>query len=371
MRVTFLLPCYGWHPSGGFIVVYTYASLLAERGHDVSVIHPRRLPPDVPEPVGVAGRARRWAAAVRDSVGRPSPGYARIDARVKMLYVPELTAQHVPDAAAVIATSWSTVEAALALPSSKGVRHHLVQGYEVWHGAHDRVHAAWRAPVHKIFIARWLLERALELGVPVTMTTHIPNAVPLDIFRIERPIAARDRRVAMLYSSTPSKGGRLGIEILLRARADVPDLSALLFGGEPPPRRLPSWMTYTRHATPVQLASHVYNQSAVYLCPSLSEGWHLPAAEAMACGCALVSSENGGVGEYATEGESALLYAAGDVEAGARRLIDILLDDRRRCALAERGAARIATFSWERSVQALIALLERNVTAGRTAGVLH
>ena len=35
---------------------------------------------------------------------------------------------------------------------------------------------------------------------------------------------------------------------------------------------------------------------------SYYEGWGLPGTEAMACGCALVSTRNGGVDSYAIEG---------------------------------------------------------------------
>jgi glycosyltransferase involved in cell wall biosynthesis len=366
MRITFLLPLYGWHPSGGFIVVYTYASLLAERGHDVSVIHSRRPPPDYPEPVGLPAQLRRWAGAVRDRIARPSHAYARIHPRVVMRYVPDLTTPYVPDADAVIATSWSTAEAALAMPATTGVRHHLIQDYETWYGAVERVNDVWRSPLYKIFIARWLRARALELGVSERMTTVIPNAV-CAVFRIGRPIGARPRRVSMLYSSAPHKGGSAGLEILRRAHSEVPDLEAVLFGAEPAPRRLPAWITYLRSAKAAQLASDVYNQSAVYLCPSLIEGWHLPATEAMACGCAVVSSDNFGVREYATDGETALLYPPGDVGAGARALVAILLDDHRRHALAEKGAARVATLSWERNADTLAAVLERNVAADRNS----
>src|SRR5919201_3384183 len=232
MRITFLLPRYGWHASGGFIVAYTYASLLAERGHDVTVVHSRRPPPDYPEPVGLPARLRRWAGAVRDRISRPSHAYACIHPRVVMRYVPALTTPCVPDADAVIATSWSTAEAALALPATRGVRHHLIQGYETWYGASDRVDAVWRSPLYKIFIARWLLARALELGVSERMATVIPNAVST-VFRIHRAISARPRRVAMLYSSAAHKGGSTGLEILRRAHTEVPDLEAIFFGAEP------------------------------------------------------------------------------------------------------------------------------------------
>lgn len=346
-------------------MVYTYANQLAKRGHRVHVVHPRRLPPGGwPPPAGLVGRARRIAARMRDLIMRPALSWVDIDPRVQLDYVPQLTARHVPDADAVIATWWSTAEAAMTLPVSKGVRLHLIQGYEVWNGAEARVHDAWRAPLHKIFISRWLLELALELGVPPDAITLIPNAIDQDTFRIERPIAGRAPRVAMLYSDQVYKGGEPGLEALHLARGEVPDLTAVLFGVSSPPRQLPSWVTYIRNATPRQLAGHVYSQAAVYLCPSLSEGWHLPPAEAMACGCALASSDIGGVRDYATDGETALLYPAGDAAEAARCVIELIRNEELRVRLATAGAERIAGFSWDSSGAQLEALLVR-VTRGR------
>lgn len=362
MRITFLLPRYGWHPSGGYSVAYSYASLLAERGHEVHVVHPRRLPPGGwPRPAGFTGSVRRIASRIRDRLMRPRMQWARIDPRVQLSYVSDLSARNVPDADVVIATWWSTAESALALPARKGRRYHLIQGYEVWHGEEDRVLAAWRAPLHKIFIARWLRDRALELGVAPSMTSLIPNAIDPDVFRVLRPVAEREPRVAMLYATAPPKGAVPGLRILERAHASVPALTAVLFGVEPPPKHLPDWITYVRGARSEQLAADVYNRAAVYLCPSLSEGWHLPPAEAMACGCALVSSDIGGVSDYAVEGETALLYPPGNADAGADRLVELLRDDARRVALARRGAERIAQFSWKRSADMLETLLTQSI----------
>ena len=360
MDVTFLLPKYGWHASGGFSVVYTYASLLAQAGHRVHVLHPRRLPAGGwPAPVGATGRARRAAARIRDRIMTPRLRWADIDARVQLAYIPEISARHVPDGDAVIATWWSTAEAAMELPESKGRRFHLIQGHEIWNGAEDRVHAAWRAPLHKIFIAGWLQRLAIELGVPEQMTTLIPNAIPHDIFFVTRPIEARPARVAMLYSSQPYKGGTIGIDMLCRAKHRVPELSAVLFGVERAPHGLPSWITYVRDASARQLAAQVYNEAAIYLCPSLSEGWHLPPAEAMACGCALASSDIGGVQDYAVDGDTALLFPPGDVDAGATCVVKLLSDGAERMRFAARARDRISTFSWDRSTAQLEALLER------------
>lgn len=368
MRVTFLLPRYGWHASGGFAVVYTYAGLLAGRGHHVEVVHARRLPPGGwPVPKGLFARLHSAGGRLRDRMFRPSLRWARPDPRIHMRYVPEISAAHLPDADAIIATWWSTAEAALVLPAGKGRRYHLIQGDETWYGAHERVYAAWRAPLHKIFIAQWLRERALELGVPDSATTHIPNAVAHDRFFVSQPIETRPRRAAMLYSPESYKGGAIGLDILHRVRSRFPDFTAVLFGVARPPAGLPSWMRYIRRASSEQLAADVYNGSAVYLCPSTSEGWHLPATEAMACGCALVASDIGGVRDYAVHGETALLYDVGNVEAGAQMLTRLLQDERTRIDMAHRGRARIATLSWDRSAAQLAALLESG--AGSTSPV--
>src|SRR5262245_50724866 len=43
VKITFVLPMYLNSPSGGFKVVYEYANRLQERGHKVSVVHPRNI----------------------------------------------------------------------------------------------------------------------------------------------------------------------------------------------------------------------------------------------------------------------------------------------------------------------------------------
>lgn len=42
LRINFLLPAYYSDPIGGYRVVYEYANFLAARGHDITVVYPRR-----------------------------------------------------------------------------------------------------------------------------------------------------------------------------------------------------------------------------------------------------------------------------------------------------------------------------------------
>jgi glycosyltransferase involved in cell wall biosynthesis len=363
LRATFLLPRYGWHPNGGYRVVYTYANILAARGWKVVVVHPRRLPPGGwPAPRGLRGTLRRAAGRLREAVVRPSLSWAEPDSRVRMLYVPDLSAGNVPDGDVIIATWWSTLEAAMQLPARKGVPLHLVQGYETWHGSEGRVRAALRAPVHKVFVASWLRDMALELGVPVALTTHIPNAIDAEAFRLKCPVEGRPPRVATLGSSDGFKGTALALQMLERARDEVPTLEAVVFGTRRLAQTLPPFATFLLRPDARRLAQE-FNACAIYLCASLSEGWHMPPAEAMACGCTLVSSDIGGVRDYAGDGDTALLFPPADVEGGAERLVRLLRDDELRSRLARRGRERIAGFTWERSGERFWRLLEEIASA--------
>ncbi|WP_324718101.1 glycosyltransferase family 4 protein [Carboxydochorda subterranea] len=274
-----------------------------------------------------------------------------------MLYVPALKARYVPDGDAIFATAWRTAEPVYALPRTKGAKFYLIQHYETWDGAADRVDATWRLPMRKVVIARWLYDKGLELGVPASEMRHIPNGLDHDRYRLMVPVDSRPKRVAMLYNPAPWKGAPDGIKALELAKEHHPDLRAVLFGTSPRPTELPSWMEYLRNPPQDDLIRDVYNGSSVYLCPSWTEGWHLPAAEAMACGCAVVSTDNGGIRDYAMDGETAVLAPPREPEALASKLIQVLEDDALRCRLARAGCDAIAGFRWDRSTDLLEAWL--------------
>jgi hypothetical protein len=111
MRVTFVLPAYPRYPIGGYRVVYEYANRLVERGHQVSVLHVRRIPNRGPVPAGLRlGRLRRLAADLRDLASKPEVRWMGVDKRVRLLFAPDAGEDHVPDGDVVLATAWQTAE---------------------------------------------------------------------------------------------------------------------------------------------------------------------------------------------------------------------------------------------------------------------
>lgn len=152
MRITFLMPCYCWVPSGGFRVVYEYANRLVARGHRVTVIHPRRLAFPPAERFTLRQRFRRIRLAALEARKRPDLYWHKMDSRVRLEFVAASSAGFFPDADVVFATAWHTVKSVLALPLSKGQKCYLIQGYQTFLGPREEVDLSWRAPLRKVVI---------------------------------------------------------------------------------------------------------------------------------------------------------------------------------------------------------------------------
>jgi len=76
--------------------------------------------------------------------------------------------------------------------------------------------------------------------------------------------------------------------------------------------------------------------------------------EAMACGGALVTFDNGGCRDYAVEGETALVAPRRDVGALARALERMVIDAPLRERLARQGQAFVTSrFDWDRATARL------------------
>ena len=89
----------------------------------------------------------------------------------------------------------------------------------------------------------------------------------------------------------------------------------------------------------------LYSGAAVFAFPSLAEGFGMPVIEAMACGTAVVASDDPAVVE--TAGDAAFLVDARSAEALAAALHEVLANDDVRRDLRDRGTVRARRFTWE------------------------
>jgi glycosyltransferase involved in cell wall biosynthesis len=256
---------------------------------------------------------------------------------------------------AVVATAWQTAEMVAKL--NLGLRgFYFIQHHETWAGEESRVNATWRLPLTRVVIASWLEDVARNLGaLPVTV---IPNAIDIEKFCVVKPVDQRPAaRVAMLWHGATWKRSADGLTALKMAQQEVPELSAVMFSRLERPIDMPDWVEWHHDATSAKVAE-IMNSASIFLTPSEAEGWALPPAEALACGCALVATNIGGHHDYAIADRTAVLVPVGDTDSMASAIVQLVSNDRLRVGLGTSGANLMRDeFSWAASTDRLLLVL--------------
>ena len=223
MRINFILPPDGI--VGGLRVISIYAKRLAQRGHDVAVIHP--LHPRIT--VREMFRSLRHGRGIPKSLNGGPSYFDKMELpltkgsfrRMALDHAAPVTAADVPDGDVVIATWWETAEWVWALPPSKGAKMHFMQGYETWNEAEswgrgvERVEAVYRLPMPKLVIAEWMGE-LLRTKFGQTAAAVVGNSVDPELFYAVPRGKQRVPTVGFLYSIIPLKGSKLAIEAIRR-----------------------------------------------------------------------------------------------------------------------------------------------------------
>jgi len=92
---------------------------------------------------------------------------------------------------------------------------------------------------------------------------------------------------------------------------------------------------------------NLYRAADAFVYPSLYEGFGMPPIEAMACGCPVICSTSGSLGEVV--GNAAAIVDPQDINSIANQLILLATDKNRRDRLREAGFSRAKQFDWNRT----------------------
>jgi glycosyltransferase involved in cell wall biosynthesis len=95
----------------------------------------------------------------------------------------------------------------------------------------------------------------------------------------------------------------------------------------------------------------LYAGASAFCWPSLREGFGFPVLEAMAQGCPVITSLGTSTEEIV--GDAGVLVDPRDTDAIATALTELLDDAARRRDLSQKGRARAATYSWQRTAELL------------------
>ena len=345
LHITFLTP--PANLSGGLRVVGIYANLLQQRGHQVRIVSPAHQTISLNQKIKSLLKGHGWPKRKR-----PSSHFDAlpVDYRVLNRYRP-VTNADVPDGDVVVATWWETAEWAASLAPSKGAKVYFVQHHEI----HDylpveRCKRTYMLPLHKIVIARWLLNLMRD-EYHDNNVDLVPNSV--DHQQFSAPIRDKQPRptVGFLYSPSAYKGVTTTLQAIKKLSLLFPELRIITFGTNPTSNENDWLPDIEFHLSPPQdQIRHLYDQCDVWLTASRSEGFNLPAMEAMACRTPVISTRTGWPEEAIVDGHNGFLVDIDDVDGMVNAATTLLSSDNQQWQQYSANAfATVEHSTWEAS----------------------
>lgn len=352
--ITFIFPHPADAPTGGYKVVYEYANRLVADGYRVNIVYSgslfwmkKSLYFKLTNCVRYVQRlikgysGRRWFA---------------LDKRVKEHFTFSLNYRHVPKSDIYVATSPYTAMYVKDYPTDR--KFYFIQDYENWGAVTDEILCeTYHYSLKKIVVSNWLKKIIERIDKRCDI---VFNGFDFNYFRLITPIKEKDKfKISMFYSPIERKGCKYAFEALDIVKTKFTQLQVVMFGSAPMPEGLPMWYSYIKEPNKEQ-HNYIYNESAIFLAPSLQEGWGLPVGEAMMCGQAVVCTNNNGYKEMAIDNVNALMCNIKDSASLARNIIALIENDELRYKIAERGYTDIKRFDINLSYLKLKSVLHLN-----------
>jgi glycosyltransferase involved in cell wall biosynthesis len=217
-------------------------------------------------------------------------------------------------------------------------------------------------------------------AIPIAPKTATKVALsPADTVRILHGYGLDDGTPFVLHVGVLEKRKNLVrlVEAFDRFRRQVGEPYQLVLVGQPGPRQdmddsaniqaavarlgLADCVRLIGHAPDADLPAF-YQGAALFVFPSLREGFGMPILEAYSSRLAVAAANSSAIPEVA--GDAALLFDPTDVDDMAAAMLQLAQDPALRAELIERGLQRTALYSWERTARELLALFERITTSG-------
>ncbi len=340
VKITF--PTYGFAASGGFRVLAELANGLAERGHDVTIL--TQADDSVVERFF---KERTSSGVCRAHILKRGLMPKRFLGGVRLL------ASSIPKSDAVVATySLTAYPTLIASAQAKGRPFYLVQHYEpIFFSSpllRNLVKLTYMFPARIAVVSRWLQERLRRFGRRSVVINPGIN------HRIFRPHETKPEGIAkILYFHRPADRWR-GFQDLLEAlrlvRLDgckllVVSETGKSLGDVKPP--IP--VEEVRAPTDYDLAK-LYSSCQVFVSASWYEGFGLPPLEAMACGAPVVTTDSGGIRDYAVHERNALVVPPRNSTLLSQAIERLVHDAELAERLRRNGLVTAMSFTWEKTV---------------------
>lgn len=314
--------------TGGTRFIYQLANELVAKGHNVEII--------IPENAAIA-----WPI------------------RAQITRVKELTPDTIPSADFLLPNFYPTVFPAWESKKGRVVR--LSLGYEpLWVKEKEKALASYLIDAPIISLSQW--HRQLILQGTGRNSTVIPGGVDTNIFRPIPKKSLSTGRFIIAYILRSKEHGYTwkGSDDFWQACQQLTQLvsSFDLLVVAPEGANYPAPLPYTivQARTDAEMAQF-YAQADIFVSTSYYESFSMPLLEAMACGTAVITTDNGGNRDYTKNEENCLLVPPSDTKQLTLKLAQLLTQESQRNQLALNGFQFAQSWTWRNSANKLEAYL--------------
>ena len=177
------------------------------------------------------------------------------------------------------------------------------------------------------------------------MRSLMQVGIDTSYFRVINPPELRaDNRILIRLTKGIQKDPEMGIRALYMINSRLQGVKISAYGNMDR-EDVPEFVDFHKSPTSDEL-KELYNSAAIFIYPSLFEGMPLSPLEAMACGCAVVSTTNGGSEEYIKDSVNGILVPAADAEIMADKVIQIVGNRTLRVEIAQKAALDAMKFGY-------------------------
>lgn len=348
--ICFILPDGEYSPTGGAKIVFEYAKCFADAGY--SAIIGFCIPHMNIQRARIYNNLKTIYYEVKYKIFRKFTlkkwfKLSKLVSHVVLFKSPKKAKKVLKNFNHICVTALETTFYVASIPDISTVNKiYLIQGFEACGGVtEESVFSSYKLPLKKKCIVPWLLEKVRNIEEDAI---SIPNGFEFKYFSLSTPIDTRNPYTVFLLNHNDDVIKRVSnsIAVLKIVKRSCPELIVNMFGIPERPNDLSDWFHYYQQSNR-QIHNEIYNNSAIFIAGSSTEGMALPPAEAIICGCALVCTNIGGFELYAKNNETALTFNVGDIEAYAKKILFLEVNNDERIKLAKKGNSFIHQFTWD------------------------
>lgn len=351
MKITFVVKTIPRKIGGGPLVILKLANFLVAKGHEVEILV---VEPDMWSRAHMPEFIRK--ELVRISV-KVRPRWFKLSKSVKKNVVFN-NKEKINNGDVIIATAVDTANFVYHLPSRCGKKIYFIQGYENWVLPDIEVQKTYGLGMVNITVSNWLSGIVDEFSD--SQSINISNGIDSSVFYLRKKLSERPiHSIVFQYRSDSSKGGKYAVEVAKKVYEMYDDVVVNVISNEEKPSCIPNYFNYYQNISQKDVAS-INNNSTLFLCTSIDEGFGLPGLEAMACGCVVVSSDYTGVHEYAVDNYNALLSPVRDTNAMLENISRVFKNPDLMNTLSKNGIITSTKFSFKNVAERFERILKNN-----------